>query len=122
MEEFLASFGITILQLTGIFNIIAGVMLIASLGFFFGGGIYYLAYLGLPRRIDGTEYMLTGVRVLFALIVMLGVVRFIQSHVNLTITVLLIALAALVIWGLFFIGSAKPEEEEHDGPPRRGNA
>lgn len=63
----------------GVFNIVAGIMLTASLICFFGGFGAYLFRLGLDSRNQPLKYMEYGVSILFTLIVLLAIVQFIQS-------------------------------------------
>jgi hypothetical protein len=96
----------------GFFNILVGLMLVAAFLFFFGGLAGYLSRLGLEGRIDGLRYMYRGVVILFVLIVLLGIVNFLQQRPTVVYMIIAIALVVFVIWGVMqsFQGG---EEEDH---------
>lgn len=98
----------------GLFNIMAGLMLVAAFLSFFGGAIAYLSRLGLEGRVDGLMYMLWGVRILFVLVVLLGVVQYVQYHTD--VIIWLVAFFVLFVGGYvaFTTIQASGASEEDD--------
>jgi hypothetical protein len=70
----------TVSQFFGIFNAIAGIMLVVAILLFIGGFIIYLVRLGIPSRVEGLNIMQWGVMTLFVLAVMLGIIELIQYY------------------------------------------
>jgi hypothetical protein len=98
----------------GLLNIVAGLMLVASFLLFFGGGVAYLSRLGLVGRDEGLHYMMWGVRVLFVLVIVLGVVQYIQKNPNVVIWI--VALVVLFFGGYAIfktIQESSADSEEH---------
>lgn len=105
-------------QIAGLFFIVVGLALVASLLMMGAGTIMWIVRLGTDNtyRNDAITIMEWSVATLFALILVLGVVEFVQSHTSATLYILSIAIILLLIWiavtsGLFSGGGA--EEEEH---------
>lgn len=100
----------------GVLNIIAGLMLVAAFLFFFGGLIAYLTRLGLEGRVQGLGYMHWGVTILFVLIIVLGIVRFVQFHPEVVYFLAAIVIVVFVAWAVVKSAqgatSAKTAEEE----------
>ena len=86
-------------QVSGVFNIMVGLMLVAAFLFFFGGlGMWFTRLGTYPTyRDDAIELMQWGVGILFVLAVLLAVVQFVQTHA---------ALASLIVGILVVIGVA----------------
>lgn len=108
-------------QLAGLFYIIVGLAVAASVLLMGGGFIMWIARLGTwpTYRDDAIRLMEWGVATLFTLIVVLGIVEFIQTHTSLTLYIVSVVVIVLVIWiiitsGLLSegFGGGKKEEEE----------
>jgi uncharacterized membrane protein len=95
----------------GLINIVAGLMLVASILIFFGGLVGYLSRLGLESRIQGLTYMYRGVSILFVLIVMLAIVRYVQEHPERLMMAIAVVIVLFGAWAIF--EASKPAEEEH---------
>jgi hypothetical protein len=96
----------------GIFNIVVGLMIVAAFVLFFGGFSAWLSRLGLESRLDGIKAMYYGTTILFVLIVLLAVVKFVQTHTELVLALLGVVVVALVAWAAVQINRA-PAEEDH---------
>jgi len=103
----------TVSQFFGFFNIIVGLMLVASLLLFFGGFIAYLTRLGLENRMDGLKYMYYGISVLFVLIVLLAIVHYLQFNPTVVFVIVAIVIVIFGAWAAIQISQAGGEEEEH---------
>lgn len=86
-------------------------MIIISLIFFVVGYVYFIARMGLDSVTVGFTYMRYGVVVLFTLVLMLGIVHYIQYNTEVVLTLLSII---ATIWLLFAILNAltTPSEGE----------
>ena len=108
---------LTLVQITDLFNIFAGLMLTMSILLFFGGlGVYFTRLGTWPSDRDlAIKIMEWGVSVLFVLIVILAIVQFFQNYPKVATTVVgtIVALAilGLVIYVAANTGSKKKEKE-----------
>lgn len=104
---------VTVAQAFGFFNIIVGVMLVIAILLFLGGFIVYLSRLGLEGRVSGgLRYMYRGIAVLIVLVILLGIVNFLQFHPEIVFAALGIVIVAAGAWAAIKI-SQQPAEEEH---------
>ncbi len=104
------------LQVLSMFNLVVGLMLVASLLLFLGGFIQYLIRLGTwpTYRTESIRIMEWGVSVLFALIILLAIQQFLVRHLIVAVSIVGMMLVLLIIWLIIAaIGSEKPA-----APPR----
>ena len=104
-------------QIAGLFYIIVGLTLVAAFLMMGAGIIMWIVRLGTDNtyRNDAIHIMEWAVATLFTLILVLGVVEFVQTHTSTTLYIIGIAIILLVIWivvtsGLFSGGGEKEEE------------
>lgn len=105
---------LSLAQVAGYLNILAGLMLLAALGMFLGGLGQWWAHLGLPARDEGIQWMRRGVTTLFVLVVLLGIVRFIQFHAQFALGALALGILLLGGWAVISIAKATSAGEEDD--------
>ena len=103
--------GFTLTQAFGFFNIIVGLMIVASFIFFFGGLAGWLARLGLENRVEGLVSMYWGVTILFVLVIMLGIVNFLQTNPVVIFTIIAILIVGLIGWAVVNSVWEAPEEK-----------
>jgi cytochrome bd-type quinol oxidase subunit 2 len=105
----------TLSQIFGFFNIMVGLMLVAALLLFFGGFISYLTRLGLDNRVQGLRYMYWGLTILFVLIVLLGVVNYVQYHQAVVFAIVGVLVVIFVAWAVIKVSQASGngDDEEH---------
>jgi hypothetical protein len=108
-----AGSGFTISAAFGFFNILVGLMLVAAFLFFFGGLAGYLSRLGLEGRIEGLKYMYRGIVILFVLVVLLGIVNFLQQRPAVVFAIIAITLVLFVLWGISQSFGGGGEDKEH---------
>lgn len=102
-------------QVLGFFNLLVGLMLVASLLLFGGGFVMYLVRLGTwpTYRDDALRLMEAGVAVLFTLIVLLAIQQFLATHIMVAVSGAGLVIVVLVIWVIVRdIATQTPE-----GPP-----
>jgi hypothetical protein len=92
--------GFTFSHAFGFFNVIVGLMIVAAFIFFFGGLAGYLARLGLENRTDGLMAMYWGVTILFVLVVVLGIVHYLQFNPGVVFTIIGILIVGLIGWAV----------------------
>jgi hypothetical protein len=80
----------TVSTFLGLFNICAGLMIVASVLSFVGGFIRYLVVLGTERRIEGLKLMHWGVTILFVLVALLGIINILQGPISFIIGIVVI--------------------------------
>ncbi len=97
----------------GLFNIIVGLMLVAAFLMFFGGLAGYLSRLGLVGREQGLHYMNWGVTILFVLIILVGIVQFLQFHPEILFAIIAFVVIAGIIW-IVIKSMQESAEAEHD--------
>ena len=90
--------GFTFSQAFGFFNVVVGLMIVAAFLLFFGGLTGHLTRLGLESRIEGLNVMYYGVTVLFVLVVLLGIVHFLQFNPTAIFTIIALLIIALIAW------------------------
>lgn len=100
-----------------LFNIVVGLMLVASILFMVGGLALWYVRLGTwpTYRDDAIEYMQWGVAVIFVLVVLLGVAQYVQTHMAVSLMAIGAVLAAAVVYviGTTMLGGGGEEHEEH---------
>jgi hypothetical protein len=102
----------TISILLGLFNVFAGVMVVASFLAFMGGFVRYLVLLGTERRKEGLVLMVWGIVILFVLVVLLAIVNFLQGP----LFFILAAAAAIFVCIVIVLSinpSAGPKTDDH---------
>ena len=104
-------------QLAGLFYIIVGLTLVVAFLLMVGGTVMWIIRFGTSNNYRDTAIHLMewGVATLFTLILVLGVVEFVQTHTSATLYILGVAIILLVIWivatsGLLSGGGEKEEE------------
>lgn len=105
-------------QLAGLFYIIVGLTLTASILLMVGGTIIWAIRFGTypTFRTEGIKLMEWGVATLFTLILVLGVVEFVQTHTSTALyiisTAIILLLAWLIITSGVLSGDGEKKEEE----------
>jgi hypothetical protein len=87
----------TVSTFLGLFNICAGLMVVAALLFFAGGFIQYLVLLGTERRREGLKLMTWGIIILFVLVILLGIINILQGPISFLIGIIAILFVCFVI-------------------------
>jgi len=103
----------TISILLGFFNIVAGLMLVAAFLYFLAGFIRYLVLPGTEKRNEGLALMMTGVIILFTLVVLLGIIDTLQGTLSFLIGIALVIFLCIVAIVLFSKsgGASTPEHK-----------
>ncbi len=100
-----------------LFNIVVGLMLVASMLFMGGGLMLWYVRLGTypTYRDRAIEMMQWAVAILFVLVVLLGVAQYVQTHMAVAIFALgtLIAAAVAYMVATTMLGGGGEEEEKH---------
>ncbi len=81
----------------GLFNICAGLMVVAAFLTFAGGFIQYLVLLGTERRMEGLKLMFWGITILFVLVVLLGIINILQGPISFIIGIVAILFVCFVV-------------------------
>ena len=102
----------TLAQAVGFLNILVGLMLVAAILFFVGGFMGWITRLGLTGRDQGLKFMSWGVSILFVLVVGLALIRFVQFHTQLVLTLLAVALVALAAYVAIQVAKSSGETED----------
>lgn len=105
-------------QVVGIFNIFVGVMLVVALLLYGGALIMWVTRLGSwpSPRDEAIEMMAWAPTILFVLIVLLGIVQYVQRHPAAGASIvgfLVVLIAAWVIISLALHAGGGKKEEEH---------
>jgi cytochrome c oxidase subunit IV len=111
---------VNISEVTGLFNILVGFMFVAAVSTFVGGIISYMVDFGNHERLKGIGLMEWGVAILFTLVVLLGIVQFIQSHqgtANVIVATAIIIGTILIVFTVL-MESSPPEKKKEGGPPK----
>lgn len=105
-------------QIAGLLYIIVGLALTVSVLMMVGGIIMWILRLGTsPTYRDGAiRLMEWSIATLFTLVLVLGVVEFIQTHTSLTLYILSIVILLLFVWllatsGILSGGGSEKKEE-----------
>ncbi len=106
-------------QLAGLFYIIVGLALVMSFLLMGAGIIMWAVRLGTDNnyRDNAIHVMEWSVATLFTLVLVLGVVEFVQTHTSTVLYILSIAIILLFAWLVVtsgLIGGGAKEEEEHE--------
>lgn len=101
-------------QVSGLFNIMVGLMLVFSFLFFFGGlGMWFVRLGTWPTyRDDAIRLMQWGVVILFVLAVLLAIVQFVQKHVALASFLAGLVVFVIVAWVFVTVSTAKGDDEK----------
>lgn len=102
----------TLAQVAGYFNVGVGLVLLAALGLYAAGFGKWVTHLGLSYRDEGIHRMETATVMLFWLLVVLGVVRFVQYHTAFTLQ--LLAVLVVLFGGWFVIKAVQASGGEND--------
>lgn len=100
-------------QVSGLFNIMVGLMLVAACMFFFGGlGMWFVRLGTWPTyRDEAIDLMQWGVAILFVLAVLLAIVQFVQNHYGAAVFVFGIIILIAVAWVVVTLSQAKGADE-----------
>lgn len=102
---------------TALFNIVVGLMLVASILLMVGGLMQWYVRLGTTNtyRDDSIVILQWAVSILFVLVVLLGIAQFVETHMTLAMTILgavvILAVAYFVVTTL--MANSEGEEEHH---------
>lgn len=101
-------------QVSGLFNIMVGLMLVFSFLFFFGGlGMWFVRLGTWPTyRDEAIRLMQWGVVVLFVLAALLAFVQFVQKHVAIASLLAGLVVVAIVAWVFVTLSTAKGDDEK----------
>src|SRR3989344_3421566 len=106
----------TLFQVAGILNIFVGLMATAAILTFAAGLGYYFARLGLEGRKVGLHIMEWGVALVFVLIVLLALVRFVRLHIETVLAIVsFVVLISIIIALIHFAAAGKEKKEERGG-------
>jgi hypothetical protein len=101
----------------GLFNIIVGLMLVAAILFMGGGLALWYVRLGVSPsyRDEAIEMMQWAVSILFVLVVLLWVAKFVQTHKALTMMAIGAVIAAMIVYFVAAqsLSGGGEGEEEH---------
>ncbi len=104
----------TVATFLGLFNICAGLMIVAAILIFVGGFVQYLVLLGLEKRTEGLKLMFWGVTILFVLVVLLGIINILQGPIFFIIGVFIILFLCFVaVLALAKAGKPSAAPPEH---------
>lgn len=101
-------------QVSGLFNIMVGLMLVFAFLFFFGGlGMWFVRLGTWPTyRDEAIRLMQWGVVILFVLAALLAIVQFVQKHVAAATFLVGIVIVIGVAWMVVTVSQAKGEDDE----------
>lgn len=105
----------SISTIIGLFNIVVGVMFVFAVVYFVAGIIIYTANFGNAERTHGVISMEWGTMILFVLVVLLGIVQFLQGHTgvaNLIAAAIGIGFVGYFLYTAFFAEALAPKKEE----------
>lgn len=102
-------------SIAGLFNIMAGLMLVAAFLLFFGGGAMWFTRLGTSPtyRNDAINLMKWAVVVLFVLAILLFLVQFVQQHAAVAAFIVGVVVVGLVLWVIFSVATGPKADKEH---------
>jgi cytochrome bd-type quinol oxidase subunit 2 len=86
-------------EIIGLFNIVVGFMFVCACLLFGGGLISYGVNFGNAERMQGIKLMEWGVATLFVLIVLLGVVQFLQGHGGVANVIVAFIIMMIIVGG-----------------------
>lgn len=105
-------------QIAGLFYIVVGLALTAAFLLMGAGTVMWIVRLGTDQQYR--DYAITvlewSVATLFTLILVLGVVEFVQTHTSATLYILSVAIILLLAWLVVTSGllSGEGEEKKHE--------
>ena len=106
--------GFSIGQVFGLLDIVAGLLLVAALLTFGAGLSTYFSRLALAKRNESILTLEWGVRLLFVLVLVLGIVEYVQQHTALVLQILAVAVVLAIVYVVFQIAqSSGAGEDEH---------
>lgn len=109
-----SSDGLTVSGAVGLINIVIGLMLVAAFLLYFSGLMAFITRLGLKSRDQGLSLMNWGVVVLFVLVVLLGIMRYVQFHPEIVFFIVAILVIGFGIWAFVQSSRASAEAEKED--------
>lgn len=104
--------GLTLGSLFGLFDLVAGLLLVAAILTFGAGLSTYFARLALAGREESIGTLEQGVRLLFVLVVLLGIVKYVQN--NTAVVLELLAGVILIFLGYFALEAIKSSNAAPD--------
>lgn len=105
-------------EVAGLFYIVVGLVLVASILTMLLGLLSWFRGLGTSGdvyRDRAIETMQWAVATLFTLVLLLGVVEFVQTHVSAALYVLSVAVIIVVLWALASMPAEQKKEEKKPG-------
>lgn len=103
----------TLFQVAGILNIFVGLLVVAAFVAFGTGLVYYLAHLELEKRIHGIYIMEWGVSIVFVLIVLLAIVKFVREYTAVVLGIIsVVVFLLLIIAGIHAVSSGHKKEKK----------
>ena len=107
----------TLSVVTGVFNILVGLMLVAAFLLYFGAFVGWFVRRGTwhSYRDEMIHIMEWAVVIMFVLVVLLGIVHFVQLYKAAAAFVFGIILFLVAVWVIMTVATAKPKKdaEEH---------
>lgn len=97
---------------TGYANIGIGLVVLVILGMYLAGFGIWVTHLHVTHRDEGIEWMERAVTTVFWLLVLLGIIRFVQFYPEITMQIL--AIAIVLLGGWFVIKAVKATSEGED--------
>lgn len=106
------AFAQTLFQVAGVLNIFVGLMVTAAFVTFGVGLLYYFANFVLERRKVGIYIMEWGVSIVFVLIVLLTLVRFIRHYTETVLGIVSFAVFVFIIIVLIHFATTEHKERK----------
>lgn len=104
-------------EIIGLFNIVTGLMFVCAFAMFGGGFISYGVNFGNSERVKGIKLMEWGVATLFVLVVLLGVVQFLQGHGGVANVIVAIVIIMVVVGGALSVLTQESEPKKEEKKP-----
>ncbi|MDO8562152.1 MAG: hypothetical protein Q7S05_05045 [bacterium] len=112
----LSASALAVAQVLGFFNIVVGLLLVASVISFGAGIVLYATRYGTWPREEAFPFMSLGITILFVVSVLLALIHFFVDHTAATLYVLaVIAFFCLAGIILFLVKAGKKKEEKRGG-------
>jgi small-conductance mechanosensitive channel len=110
--------GFSVADALGLFNIFVGIMLVMAIIFFVGGLITWAVRLGTLGRHEGIRLMEWGVAILFVLLILLAIVKYLVIHPSALAIVVSIVVGLFICWIIFEVVRAGGAKKKEERPPR----
>lgn len=104
----------TLPLIAGYLNIGVGLVVLAMFGMYFAGFGIWITHLKVTGRDEGIAWMERAVQTAFWLVVLLGIVRFVQYNTQAALAILSIIVLLVIAWLAFkVIQASGAEDDEH---------